>query len=162
MKNQIFFAIFYFIFSSVSHASEHSMSNKPIQVAFGGVLFNEIIPTFNKEAVNSLSDEAVIRMVNNSEPTAVGNPNPVQSNPVQIDSQIREIQQRLAELGYSPGPADGSMGKKTRYSIYKYQKSVGMKIDGKPSEQLLQSLRSQSLSSDLATSKPLRNVHEIS
>jgi len=55
----------------------------------------------------------------------------------------REIQQRLADLGYAPGPADGLPGKNTRSAIYAFQRDNGMSADGQPSMQVLSSLRSK-------------------
>lgn len=54
---------------------------------------------------------------------------------------VREIQQRLATLGYDPGPADGVMGRRTREAIRAFQKQQGLSEDGKPSNGLLASLR---------------------
>lgn len=41
-------------------------------------------------------------------------------------SQIREAQQRLAALGYWPGPIDGFMGPKTRSAIRTFQEQNGL------------------------------------
>lgn len=50
---------------------------------------------------------------------------------------VREIQERLGELGYEPGPADGMMGAGTRQAIRTYQDQAGLTIDGEPSQTLL-------------------------
>ncbi len=43
---------------------------------------------------------------------------------------VREIQTKLAEIGYDLGPIDGKSGPKTKASIQAYQKSVGLHADG--------------------------------
>jgi len=50
---------------------------------------------------------------------------------------IKEIQSKLALLGYKPGPADGVMGKKTQRAIKAFQQKVGIPVDGKISEELI-------------------------
>jgi len=55
--------------------------------------------------------------------------------------EIREIQQRLAVLGLTPGIDDGLMGKKTTRAISQYQKISGFPINGAPSQAILASLR---------------------
>ena len=40
-----------------------------------------------------------------------------------------EIQTRLAELGYSPGPADGIAGRGTRQAVLEYQNAAGIYFD---------------------------------
>ena len=52
--------------------------------------------------------------------------------------QNREIQDLLTELGYSPGPADGLPGEKTRLAIKQYQSDKGLLETGQPSFALLE------------------------
>lgn len=54
---------------------------------------------------------------------------------------VREIQQLLAEHGFDPGPADGSMGRRTSRAIARYQKSAELAADGRPTLALLDHLR---------------------
>ncbi len=54
---------------------------------------------------------------------------------------VREIQERLGELGYEPGPADGMMGEGTRQAIRTYQKQAALTVDGEPSQGLLTHIR---------------------
>lgn len=54
---------------------------------------------------------------------------------------ISEIQRLLARLDFKPGPADGSMGGRTKKAIRLYQQLAGRKVDGKPSSNLLEDLR---------------------
>jgi len=44
---------------------------------------------------------------------------------------IQTIQKELTVLGYDPGPADGSMGTKTRFAISKFEQANGMPVTGK-------------------------------
>jgi uncharacterized protein len=49
---------------------------------------------------------------------------------------IREVQDRLARLGYVPGDADGLMGRKTRNAIEAFQRDQGLPVTGKPTQKL--------------------------
>lgn len=50
---------------------------------------------------------------------------------------IYAIQTRLLNLGYSPGYADGIMGPRTRAAIIQFQRSNGLKVNGRASKSLL-------------------------
>lgn len=64
------------------------------------------------------------------------------ARPVAVDQDgVKEIQSRLAKLGYHKGKADGFLGKRTVAAIRAYQQKVGMKADGKASQALLERLR---------------------
>jgi hypothetical protein len=54
---------------------------------------------------------------------------------------LLEIQEKLAALGYEPGPADGKMGARTRSAIRDYQGQAGLPVDGEPSQALLKHLQ---------------------
>ena len=54
---------------------------------------------------------------------------------------ITEIQKLLTDLGFNPGPVDGHKGKQTNTAIRLYQATLGLKIDGRPTDQLLAHLR---------------------
>ena len=56
---------------------------------------------------------------------------------------IAEVQTKLAELGYQPGPVDGAMGPKTRAAIRRYQVVVGLPVDGRVSETFLARLSAE-------------------
>ena len=62
---------------------------------------------------------------------------------------ITEVQTKLAELGYEPGPVDGAMGPKTRGAIRRYQVVVGLPVDGRVTETFL-----ARLSADSETGRP--------
>ena len=53
------------------------------------------------------------------------------------DGALRNIQSRLASLGYRPGPADGMMGSRTKNAIKAFQTGLGITPTGVPSEELL-------------------------
>lgn len=63
--------------------------------------------------------------------------------------RIYEIQYRLSALGYSPGAADGLMGKNTAAAIRAFQRSAGLQEDGRVSSRLVQSLRASTRSTDV-------------
>lgn len=50
---------------------------------------------------------------------------------------IRTVQLALIRLGYSPGPADGKIGSRTKAAIIKYQRNNGLKDAGELTEQFL-------------------------
>ena len=56
-------------------------------------------------------------------------------------NEKKEIQSRLAKLGFEPGLADGIIGKRTSAAISAYQKESGLSVNGKASLPLLVSLR---------------------
>jgi S1-C subfamily serine protease len=47
---------------------------------------------------------------------------------------VAAIQTLLTRLGYDPGPANGQVGLKTNMAISAFQKSIGVRGDGQPSE----------------------------
>jgi TPR repeat protein len=57
---------------------------------------------------------------------------------------VRDIQQRLAALGYEPGPVDGQFGRKTRAAIVDFQRRNGLEPDGRATAQLLEALKNVS------------------
>lgn len=64
-------------------------------------------------------------------------------NQVFIDSDlVTAAQALLTELGYSPGPADGQIGPRTRDAVRAFQRSVGMPDDGDISPDLVDRLDS--------------------
>ena len=69
---------------------------------------------------------------------------PKQGLGLQADPElVKEIQRRLADLGYQTGPADGLAGPRTRAAIEAYQKAKGLKTTGEPSAALLKRLKSE-------------------
>jgi len=54
---------------------------------------------------------------------------------------VREIQQRLTDRGYAPGPIDGLYGGKTRAAIQAFQQEKGLEPDGRATHQILEALR---------------------
>ena len=59
-------------------------------------------------------------------------------------TEVIEMQNLLAVLGYNPGKADGIAGTRTRAAIRAYQKQVSLPADGYPSAELLMALRQKS------------------
>jgi peptidoglycan hydrolase-like protein with peptidoglycan-binding domain len=53
------------------------------------------------------------------------------------ESLIKKVQRGLAERGYNPGPADGSMGNSTRQAIEQFQRDQKLTVDGQPTNALL-------------------------
>lgn len=55
--------------------------------------------------------------------------------------RVREIQELLARHGYSPGPADGLMGARTRGAIEQFQRDTGRAVNGEANAGLVNALR---------------------
>jgi peptidoglycan hydrolase-like protein with peptidoglycan-binding domain len=72
----------------------------------------------------------------------VATPGPLDSlNPELKRSYVAGIQQELKARGYDPGPIDGVAGRRTYDAIRRYQRSVGLAVDGQPSPALLNHLK---------------------
>jgi peptidoglycan hydrolase-like protein with peptidoglycan-binding domain len=67
--------------------------------------------------------------------TPTQTPQPVHPSP---DVTVQAIQQRLNELGYDAGSADGLPGGRTRAAIMAFQRDIGIAVDGVASQALLQ------------------------
>ncbi len=55
--------------------------------------------------------------------------------------QIADLQWQLAVHGYDPGASDGSVGPGTETAIRRYQADAGLRVDGRPSVELLEHLQ---------------------
>ncbi len=53
---------------------------------------------------------------------------------------VRNVQRRLRELGYSPGPADGAAGRLTRNAIRQYQIDNHLTVNGQVTRELVKHL----------------------
>ena len=56
---------------------------------------------------------------------------------------VSQIQAGLTELGYEPGPIDGTMGSQTSTAIRAYQRDNKLLVDGRPTYQLAQHIDGQ-------------------
>lgn len=45
-------------------------------------------------------------------------------------AQVEELQKKLKDAGFDPGPLDGQFGPKTRAAVLAYQQSKGIQVDG--------------------------------
>ena len=61
---------------------------------------------------------------------------------------VRRMQTLLSELGYSPGPVDGVMGRRTAAAISDFQRREGLAVDGRPTSGLLAALESRAAGPD--------------
>ena len=73
---------------------------------------------------------------------------PLQEPEVTDKNTVKQVQKKLAQLGYRPGSADGAMGDNTRKSIRQYQQDNRLKVDGRLTEALVTSLFPDGLPSD--------------
>lgn len=70
-------------------------------------------------------------------------------------SEIKRVQQRLKELGYLTGSADGDFGDKTEAAVRAFQSRNGLTVDGKVGKNTLSKLFSDSAKkAATATAKP--------
>jgi formylglycine-generating enzyme required for sulfatase activity/peptidoglycan hydrolase-like protein with peptidoglycan-binding domain len=56
---------------------------------------------------------------------------------------VMVVQTRLAKLGYTPGPSDGVMGRKTRAAIESFQRDESLSATGEPTQMLAKLLESK-------------------
>lgn len=71
---------------------------------------------------------------------------PRKERPQQVQSDrrtIRQIQARLTELGYAPGPIDGLMGNRTAQAIRRFEADIGAQITGQPTRSILRRMVSE-------------------
>lgn len=61
-------------------------------------------------------------------------------------STVKDVQARLGDLGYDPGPADGQMGPQTRAAIRAYQRDEGLTADGQITAKLVRRIKADSRS----------------
>lgn len=54
--------------------------------------------------------------------------------------QVREVQQTLADRGYSAGPVDGRMGPRTQQALRDFQRDRNLQASGQPDQQTLAAL----------------------
>jgi peptidoglycan hydrolase-like protein with peptidoglycan-binding domain len=50
--------------------------------------------------------------------------------PSQESPAVRDIQMKLRERGFDPGPVDGLLGRRTCDAVKAYQKAAGMRVNG--------------------------------
>lgn len=58
-------------------------------------------------------------------------------------TELRQVQERLQELGFDPGLADGLMGRRTKAALQAYQRSIDASADGKLTIELYKQLTAQ-------------------
>ena len=77
-------------------------------------------------------------------PAAIVEPTsqPVQSSPNASSQKmtVQQVQKRLSELGYQPGPSDGKMGKNTVEALKKFQKDNNLAITGQTTDETIAKL----------------------
>lgn len=61
----------------------------------------------------------------------------------QYANLVQSIQEGLTKLGYTPGPADGQLGKSTKKAIAMFQADQGLSINGEPSQALLTEIQNE-------------------
>ncbi len=79
------------------------------------------------------------------------------------NNELKQAQQKLAELGYSPGPADGLMGSKTANALSAFQKDHGLEVTGSLNEETMKALNSskQAVNAESDLSVKLRKLDQL-
>lgn len=75
---------------------------------------------------------------------------------LQMQALVRLIQTELAARGHDIGEIDGMLGPKTDAAIRAFQESAGLEVDGQPTNDLLEVLRSRRASS--AAADPIEHL----
>jgi peptidoglycan hydrolase-like protein with peptidoglycan-binding domain len=65
---------------------------------------------------------------------------PAPRGPARADDLVRQAQRLLAQLGYRPGAADGTLGRSTITAIERFQADNGLRIDGQVTPELVATL----------------------
>ena len=65
--------------------------------------------------------------------------------------RVREVQRRLASLGYHVGPVDGLFGRRTRASVAWFQVKHGLRVDGRATAATVRHLRARTAGPSSAT-----------
>jgi len=97
-----------------------------------GMISRQISQTVSQEVNKNISDNIVKKTI---KPERV-----VEDKQLYAKALIKKAQKLLKKQGFKPGVADGVMGGNTRRAISAFQKSKGIKVDGRLTEGLLQSL----------------------
>ncbi len=100
----------------------------------------ETIKTEVKDRLPTKQTEQVLE----DEASIVADTTPVLSAEEQL---VTRIQESLNSLGYSAGPTNGRLGAKTEAAIQDFQLDSGLRIDGKPTQELLDLLKRKVASS---------------
>lgn len=69
--------------------------------------------------------------------------------------EVKEMQARLAQLGYVVGPLDGIFGPKTDQAVRRFQQEHGLKVDGIAGTQTIRELKRLTGESTNATGQPV-------
>jgi WD40 repeat protein len=78
-------------------------------------------------------------------------------DPQPLTTGVAQVQQLLAELGYAPGPADGTLGPRTRAAIQTFQRARGLGLDGNNSTALQRALGITELRAPRTTGLAIRD-----
>lgn len=87
---------------------------------------------------SQLQAEGRSRFARSPSTGSMSTPTPTRPAP---DQTVRAVQQRLNELGYNAGPADGLMGRGTRAAIIAFQQDRGLAATGAADQALLLQLQ---------------------
>ncbi|MBE5803590.1 MAG: hypothetical protein E7316_03660 [Clostridiales bacterium] len=71
-----------------------------------------------------------------------------------VSNEVKEMQERLIELGYLSGKADGNYGRQTFEAVYAFQKANGLSRDGVAGAATLSKLYSATTAQAQATATP--------
>src|SRR5205823_1410616 len=80
-------------------------------------------------STGSLAPTTAARPSTTEAPTTTTEPAPTTTAPAaapQPDGSVRDLQQRLADLGYDIGPIDGLWGSRTYYTVEAFQRVEGL------------------------------------
>ncbi len=78
-----------------------------------------------------------------AKPEAAADPMPPASQAPKPDPMISDIQRRLAERGYDPGPANGQRSEKAREAAQEFQRDAGLAETGVLNQALLDALKTE-------------------
>ena len=137
-SSHIILAVVFFLGACGSSTGDRAASGAGIGATAGAVvgavtglsiLQGVVIGGLAGGVVGGVTDESQIDL---------GDPIWADDNQPANSAAVGRVQAGLAQLGYSPGPADGIMGSQTQSAIETYQRDHGLLVDGQATAQLAQ------------------------
>ncbi len=121
------------------------------------------------QTLQKLNSSSAVRAAGSGTVVTTPTPRPGQTaTSLQIGDSgtaVRQVQQRLKELGYYTGVLDGEFGESTRSAVKAFQRRNGLTADGKVGEKTLEKLNSASAvraaSAATATPRPTSSTLQI-
>ncbi len=98
-----------------------------------GRIDRRLVASLGMDADNGWSKKSVARTARVRKPRVAKRWKPTKTH-------VKEVQQRLALIGFRPGTADGVYGRQTARAVKRFQRQVGLKTTGRIDRKVLHRL----------------------